>query len=84
MQKNQLIYEFQKNAIEMVRLEFATFQGKELINLRVFYPDLENGNEWKPTKKGITMSADLIPDLKEAVDKAYEQWKEGISVFAQI
>ena len=76
MENNQIIHEFQKNAIEKVRTEFCEYRGKGLINIRVFFQANPSGNEWLPTRKGITMSAELIPELKEAMDKAYKQWKK--------
>jgi len=76
MEKNQIVHEFQKNAIEKVRAEFCEYKGRELFNLRVFFQPDDSNEEWLPTRKGITLSASLMPELREAIDKAYEQWKK--------
>jgi len=80
MQSNQVVYEFEKNANEIVRVELSNYKGTDVIGIRVFfYADGEKDNR-VPSKKGITMRADLIPELKKAVDKAYEEWKERITI----
>ena len=76
MQKNQLIHEFQKNTNEKVRAEFCEYKGRDLFNLRVFFHSDNNDLEWLSTKKGITLSTSHIPELKEALDKAYQEWKQ--------
>ncbi|MFH1740650.1 MAG: transcriptional coactivator p15/PC4 family protein [bacterium] len=35
------------------------------MGVRIYYEDVSG--EWKPTKKGITLTADLFPELKKAV-----------------
>lgn len=76
MQENQLIHEFQKNANEKVRAEFCEYKGRDLFNLRVFFQSDNSNEEWFPSRKGITLSASHIPELKEAVDRAYQEWKK--------
>lgn len=75
MKENQVIHEFQKNANEKVRAEFCEYRGRDLFNLRVFFQPDNSNEEWIPSRKGITLSTSQIPELKEAVDKAYQQWK---------
>lgn len=77
MQENQLIHEFQKNANEKVRAEFCEYKGRDLFNLRVFFQSDNSDLEWLPTRKGITISTSLIPELKEAVDRAYQHLRKG-------
>jgi hypothetical protein len=54
-------------------VKFTQFKGKRLIDIRAYYA-AENG-DLKPTPKGISISRDLIPELKLAVDKALAAWK---------
>lgn len=70
------VHEFKKNALEKVHVQFTEFKGKKLIDLRVFYNAGEAKEDWRPTPKGLTISRDLIPKLKEGVDKAYTKWKK--------
>ena len=63
----ELITKFEKNATEEVRVSLTEYKGHELIDIRVYYAP--PGREAIPTKKGLTMSVDLYPDLKDAVVK---------------
>ncbi len=71
---NQVLHEFQKNASEVVRASLGEYNGKDYLHLRVFYKAPEDrGGEFHPTKKGLTLSVDLIDDLSEAVEKLKEK-----------
>lgn len=70
------IYEFKKNALANVIIQFAEFKGKKLLDLRIYYDAGKNKKDWRPTTKGITISRDLIPKLKEGVDKAFAEWEK--------
>ena len=59
---------FAKNKFEEVKVEISEYQGKNYINLRVFC-DAEGKEERVPTKKGLTLSVSLFPELKEAIEK---------------
>ena len=78
MKENQVIHEFQKNANEKVRAEFCEYKGRDLFNLRVFFHADSPGEEWIPSRKGISLSTSQIPELKEAVDRAYQEWQKRI------
>ncbi len=73
MPKEQVISEFRKNAKEEVRVSLSNYRGHDLIDIRVFYNSGNIDGDRFPTKKGITMSTKLIPDLKKAIDRAYDQ-----------
>ena len=75
MKENEVIHEFQKKANERVRAEFCKYKGRDLFNLRVYFQADSPDEEWLPTKRGIALSEDHIPDLTEAIDKVYEHWK---------
>ena len=71
------IYEFKKNVGEKVVIQFTEFKGYKLIDLRVFYNAGLDEDDWRPTSKGITISVDTIPKLKEGIDKALEEWDKS-------
>ena len=73
MQNSHVIYEFTKNTKEKVRAEFSQYLGKDLFSIRVYYQADEKANEWWPTRKGLTIRTSFIPELKEALDLAYQQ-----------
>ena len=66
---NQTIAEFEKNSSEVVRISLSEFKGHSYVDIRIFYEDDEG--EWRPTKKGVTVSVDLVDELLEAVKKVY-------------
>ena len=63
MQKSQKVYEFQKNSQEKVIIRFSEYRGTKTIDIRAFYQGIGNPNEWKPSRKGICISEDLIDEL---------------------
>jgi len=70
------IYEFKKNALETLIIQFTEFKGTKLLDLRIYYDAGKNKEDRKPTPKGIAISRDLIPKLREGVDKALTEWKK--------
>lgn len=63
---SEVISTFSKNALEEIRVGITEFKGKKLIDLRSWY-DPGGGEERKPTRKGLTLSVDLFPELKKAI-----------------
>ena len=63
---SEVIASFEKNSMEEVRVSLTEFKGKQLIDLRVYYQP-EDGEEKRPTKKGITISPEKFPELKKAI-----------------
>jgi len=59
------IYSFGKNAVERVHADTTRYKGHSLIDLRIHYED--DDGKWKPTKKGLTLNIDLLPELEAAV-----------------
>jgi len=68
------IYEFSKNSQERVKANLVTYRGRDLVDIRVFYAD---GGDWKPTRKGICLSLDLLPELEAAVKALREAVGKG-------
>jgi len=77
MSEEQIIHQFKKNANETVMVKFSEFKGKRLIDLRVFY--LSEDGIWRPTPKGISLRRELIPELKQGIDKAAEEYEKELS-----
>lgn len=76
MNENTVVYEFKKNSREIVRVEFSYFMENELISLRIYFCPYQSQEKWLPTKKGITLNVELLPELKKAVDRAVKEWQE--------
>ena len=62
---DRVITTFRKNTAEEVRVGIGEYKGKQYASIRVY---VENDfSEWIPTKKGITLSVDVLPELVRAV-----------------
>ncbi len=75
---DRLVARFEKNALEDVRVLLKTYKGHDLIDLRVYYLPGE-GQEPRPTKKGLCVKADLLPELKKAVLALEEALKSKLN-----
>jgi Transcriptional Coactivator p15 (PC4) len=65
-----LVARIAKNPTEEVRISLTSYRGHDLVDIRVFFQD-EQG-EWRPTKRGVSLSVDSFAELREAVVKAEE------------
>jgi hypothetical protein len=63
--REQQVFAFQKNSREEVRVCLTNWQGHALVDLRVFAR--QSDGEWVPTRKGLTLSRSLLPELAAAV-----------------
>ena len=68
-----LIKEIQKNNSEIIKIEVSEFEGRELINIRIWYRskmiDQTTGDYvYKPTQKGISLDISKFAELKEGID----------------
>jgi hypothetical protein len=65
-----LVARIPKNPTEEVRVALTSYRGHDLVDIRVFYQD--EAGEWRPTKRGVSLSVDSFTELREAVAKAEE------------
>jgi len=57
---------FKKNSSgQFIGVDFSEYKGKHYINIREYYTNADD--EKRPTKKGVTFSADSLPQLVMAV-----------------
>ena len=69
-----LLARITKNPTEEVRVSLTSYRGYDLVDIRVFFQD-EQG-EWRPTKRGVSLSIDSVAELREAIVKAEERLNE--------
>jgi hypothetical protein len=65
-----LVARIAKNPTEEVRVSLTSYRGHDLVDIRVFFQD-EQG-EWRPTKRGVSLSVDSFSELRDAIVKAEE------------
>ncbi|MBW2645933.1 MAG: transcriptional coactivator p15/PC4 family protein [Deltaproteobacteria bacterium] len=71
MPNQKLIKKFDKNAAEVVKVQIQDYQGSEYVDLRVWTNSShDDSGEERPTRKGITLNTELLPDLIEALRSA--------------
>ena len=62
-----VVHEIAKNAFERLRFSLQDYGGHSVADLRVFIPDRRSAGTYVPTRKGLTVDVDLLPDLEHAV-----------------
>lgn len=70
------IARIEKNALEEIIVQLTEFMGHDLVDLRVWTKGLPDG-AGSPTKKGLTVKPDLLPELIEALQKAERTYQEA-------
>ena len=63
----KVAYEFEKGNQELVRATVSDFAGKRRADLRVYFQT--DDGAWHPTKRGLSVTVDMVAELKEAVGK---------------
>ena len=61
-----------RNATEQLQISINSYKDKKYLDLRIYYTT-NDGADWLPTKKGVTVSPDNLVTLKDAVEKAMEE-----------
>ena len=67
---------FNKNSVDLIKVNLQEWKGQMYVDMRIWHLDnpAEIGAE-NPTHKGITMSAELLPRLLDALQKAQETFE---------
>lgn len=61
-----------KNAREEIRVVLDEFKGSQLVDMRAF-ASFSAANVPMPTKKGLSIRAEILPDLILALEKARDE-----------
>lgn len=69
--ERELVHSFDRSPTEQVQVALSKYKGKTYVDLRIYYK--ASDGEYRPTKKGITVSPDLLPELGEAIRKLLEK-----------
>ncbi len=57
------VAEMEKGPTEKIFFSLSEYKGKHYADIRIYFENDEG--EWKPTKKGITISLDRFAEFKE-------------------
>jgi len=69
-----IVAEMEKSWNEKIVFSVSEFKGKKYANIRIYYEDDEG--EWKPTKKGVTISPDSFSEFKQHIEELEEHLKD--------
>jgi hypothetical protein len=70
----ETVHVFPKNPLEEIRSSITTFKGKQYVDIRIYYKG--DDGEFHPSKKGVTLSVELFPELEAAMQKLKESLGE--------
>lgn len=72
MDNNQKILgEFEKNSVEVVRISSVEYHSNQYLDVRIWIVGDQGSKENRlPTKKGIRIHSELLPDLIQALQQA--------------
>ena len=65
-----------KNRRESLRIALDQYQGSNLVDLRVVVELSETSGLATPTRKGVALRVEMLPDLIEALGKAAAKARE--------
>ncbi len=63
---DKLIYSFQKNSYEEIRIQVKEYKGHDLVDLRI-YTDVRTSNDKIPTTKGLSFNVSHFVEFKKAM-----------------
>ncbi len=66
----EVAYEFDKGNEEVVRASVSEFAGKRRADLRIYFKGSDG--DWHPTKRGVSLTIDMVEELQAAVTKLAE------------
>jgi hypothetical protein len=75
MSEQRLIAEFTKNSLEKVKVHVQRWKNQHYVDIRVFFLDEEKAEH--ATRKGLTLSTELLPQLRSAIDAAISAIEDG-------
>lgn len=55
---------------EKIMIGLREFRGARFVDIRSFFPS--DGDEWRPSKKGVTIPVEAFPELFEVIAQLAE------------
>ena len=81
-----IIKDIKRNEREIIRIEVSEFEGRELINLRIWYQAIDSKGDivYKPTKKGVALNISQYEELKDGIERIGQYIKDKENGFSLI
>jgi len=62
------------NALNQLRITVNEFQGQQRLDIRHWFREgMLSENVWKPSKKGINISIDMVSEFRKALDRVFSR-----------
>lgn len=62
-----VFHAFMKNSDQEVRFAAGEYKDKMYLDVRIYFKS-EETEEWHPTKKGITLPIEMLPEFRKGLD----------------
>ena len=59
---------------EQMQISINEFKGRKYLDMRIFFTT-DGGDNWIPTKKGVTCSKEHLTELRDALNVAIEEFE---------
>jgi len=76
--ENLLVHSFQKNESEEIHFSLREYKNRHYLDLRLFFQP-QGQREMVPSKKGITVSVEFLPELKRGLLKLEQEIRQVLS-----
>lgn len=63
-----------RSETEEMQIAIKEFKGRKYLDMRIFFTT-DEGENWIPTKKGITCSKEHLTELRDAINTAIEEFE---------
>ena len=70
---DEVIYKFRKNSREEVRVSIRKFEGRDYLDIRAWVEKESGHGEFTPTRKGLTLSIYVLPELLKGMNALEEE-----------
>jgi len=60
---------------DLIRVELSEFKGNQYVGARIYYMD--DVGDWKPTRKGLTLSPEVMVKVRDAINEALAELEEN-------
>lgn len=75
MERDRVVHTIRKGSKEEIRLTVRPYKERRYLDIRIWFQPPEGG-EYRPTKKGITLGLEFIPELKRGLDRTARENSE--------
>ena len=75
MEKERVVHAFQKNPEEEVRFTLKEYKDRRYLDIRLWFQS-SGGGEYFPTKKGLTLGLEHLPEFRKGVERVGKEASE--------